>query len=344
MVKDVYSSYKVAFHKDKLDQLKRGELPIPIFVQWDLSNRCNLNCNFCFYHIYSLSDWDSRKIMPKETAFKVLQELKELGIKAVEWTGGGSVETHPDWKEILQRSKDLGFENALVTNGTLLDEEGLQLIKDFEWVRFSIDAATPQTYKTIKRVDLFDKAINNIKRLLEIRDPKNIIGYSFIVCKENYKEIYKATLNAKSLGCDNVRFSLAMTPLREKLFKGIWDKCVKEIELAKEEETKDFKVFAFSNRIYELALKTLSEYCSYHHLVGVIAPTGVYPCCRLKDEGKYNFGDLNGKSFKEIWYGERRKEFIKSIENGCPYDCWMTEKNNFIKYLLLDKPRHVNFI
>ena len=350
MKDDVYSPFKPAFHREKLDQLRRGELITPTFVQWDLSNACNLRCNFCFYHIYPLTDWNPKDQMRAKIVKRVLSELKELDVKAIEWTGGGEPtlwgdSDGTDWEDIFYGAKDLGFEQALVTNGTLLSDVGIDAIRDFEWVRFSIDAATPETFKAIKGADLFDNTIENLKKLLEVRDPKNVIGFSFIVCRENHREIYEAAKLAKELGCDNVRFSLAMTPRRERLFDDIWDECVRQIELAKELQDEDFRVFAFSNRIYELALKVLSPHCYYCQFVGVITPRGVYPCCRLKDEAWSNFGSLDKSTFKYVWFRDKRREFVERVvKYGCPYDCWQTEKNLFIHYLLQESPRHANFI
>ena len=342
---DVYSPFKVARHEEKLEQLRKGELITPVFVQWDLSNRCPYSCAFCFYHIYPLSDWDSNDIMPTEIVLRVMRELKDFGVKAVEWTGGGSIETHPNYKEIFKEAKKLGFEQSLVTSGALLDDEAIGLIKDFEWVRFSVDAATRETYKKVRGLDLFDRTKENLIKLLRIRGLENVIGFSFVVCRENYKEILAATKLAKSLGCDNIRFSLAMTPQREHLFDGIWRECLEQMELAKKEETKKFRVFTFSNRINELALNVLSEHCYYCQFVSVLAPRGIYPCCRLKDNKAYNFGDLRKHSFKEIWFGEKRRKFVERVaKEGCPFECWMTSKNAVISYLLQDNPRHVNFI
>lgn len=342
--KEVYSPFKVAYHNNTIEALRQNALPTPIMIQWDLTNNCNLNCNFCFYLINPLSDFIKEATMPTKLVRKTLRELKTMNVKAIEWTGGGSIECHPDYKQILHYSQKLGFENALVTNGTLLDEEALNIIKDFEWVRFSIDASSMRTYHLIKGVNLFHQAIKNLKRLLEIRKPNNVVGFSFIVTPDNFKEIISATLLAKHLGCDNIRFSLAMTLEKEKLFDGIWRDVVKNIDAAKKMETLNFRVFAFSNRINELALKTLSNYCGYHHFVAVISPTGVYPCCRLKDNGKYNFGKLGRKHFAKIWWGKKRRQFIDQINKGCPFDCWMTQKNLFIEYLLNHKPKHVNFV
>lgn len=343
-MKDVYSSFKVLANPGKIKQLKRNEIITPLLIQWDISNRCNLGCNFCFYLINQLSDWDKDAIMPTELCFRVLDELKDLGVKAIEWTGGGSVECHPDYKRILLKSKEIGFENALVTNGTLLDNEAFDIIKDFKWVRFSIDAASGYTYWSIKKRNHFNTAISNLEKLINIKDESNVIGFSFIVCRENYNKIVNAAKLAKDLGCDNVRFSLAMTPEGDNLFSGIWNDCVKQLREAKKLEDDDFKVFEFSNRIFELEGSTHSPCCYYTDFVGVISPSGVYPCCRLKDDGKFNFGKLEEQSFRDIWFGEKRKQFLDKIRNGCFYACWMNEKNKIITALVHSPKEHINFI
>lgn len=345
--KFVYSPFKAAHWPDKIEQLKRGELILPVSVQWDLTNRCNMDCTFCFYHIHDLGDFKFEDTFDAKLALKVMDELKDLGVKAIEWTGGGEPTLHPYFKLLIHYAKKKGFRQALVTNGTNLDEFALRTIKSFDWVRFSVDAATPETWAKVKRRDpkIFSTVIENIRKLNEMKEEHCIVGFSFIVCRENYKEIYEAGKLAYELGCDNVRYSLAMTPQKEKLFEGIWEECLEQLEKAKELETKEFKVFAFSNRINELSLKVLSDYCGYHHFVAVIGANGcIYPCCRLKYYSQYNFGSLYEKSFKEIWFGEKRREFIESIKNGCPYDCWMTEKNKFIEYLIKDNPPHIEYV
>jgi len=343
MAEDVYSPFKVFAHMDKIEQLKRGKIITPVFIQVDLTNRCNLNCNFCFYKIHKLSAFDPKAEIPFETMKRMLREWKDIGVKALEISGGGEPLLHPNFKDIVKYAKKLGFEMALVTNGTLLDDETLELIKDFEWVRFSVDAVTPQTFKKIKGVDLFDKVIENLRKLIEIKSENNVIGYSFVVCRDNYTEIHEAAKFAKLLGCDNIRFSLAMTPLKEKLFEGIWDECVYLMERAKREEDENFKVFQFSNRIYDLAGEVYSECCYYTDFVGVVAPSGYFPCCRLKCDANFRFGSID-EPFKKVWFGEKRLRFLKMVRRGCPYDCWMTQKNKIIAALVNPPKKHVNFI
>ncbi len=345
-----YSHYKAAHHTERIAQLKKGGVIYPVFVQIDLINACNIDCSFCSYKLgnYSsdqIKDFDRGDKLNKNIVFRILREMKKAGVKAVEWSGGGEPTLHPDWKDIVKVAKELGYEQALVTNGTLLDDEGIDLIKDFEWVRFSIDASTEETYNQVKRKPELKLALENLKRLVEIKNPENIVGVSFVVCKENYHEIHEAARLAKTLGADNIRFSLAYTPQGKEMFDGIWDNTIEQIEKAKQEKTEDFKVFAFPNRIDEISQKTKSDACYFHEFVATIGANGaVYPCCLLKYNPKFNFGNLNDNSFEDIWFGDKRKEFVGQIRRGCNYSCWMTDKNNFISYFLERNPSHVNFI
>lgn len=347
MSKDYYSEFKMIHHRDKIEQLKKGEYINPVFVQWDLTNKCNLNCSFCFYKIYDLSDFHVNDEMDVRNTFRILQGLKEAGVKAIEWTGGGEPLLHPCHNKIFGEAKRLGFEQALVTNGVFLDTVTMYVVKDFKWVRFSVDAASNETYEAVKGVDEYDNVIDNIKKFMKIRSHGNIIGMSFIVCRDNYKDILKFAQMAKEIGVDNVRFSLAMTEEGSKMFEDIWPEVTAEIELANSEHTDSFRVFSFSNRIYQLSKQVLSESCHYCQFVGVIAANGVvYPCCRLKDDGRFAFGNLNSRSFSDVWNSHTRKRFVDSVSKGCPFDCWMTGKNNFCNYIMKakDEVEHVNFV
>lgn len=346
MEKNVYNPYKIFCHLNKIGRLKRNGFPAPIFVQWDLTNKCNLDCNFCFYHLYKLSDWKVEDTIDLDVARKTLDDLKEMGVKAIEFTGGGEPLIHPYFKEIVTKAKELGFECSLVTNGVLLNDEIIELIKDFKWVRISVDAASRDIYNKVKRRDLFVEVIDKLCRLIDRKDENTVVGISFIVCPDNYISIYSAAVMAKDLGCENIRFSMAMTPEGNKMFDGIWEICVEQINKAKELENDDFNVFSFSNRINDLENKTKSGPCYYADLVGVIAANGaIYPCCRLKDDTPFNLGNINDTPFNKIWYGGKRKKLIRTVRKDCPYSCWMRDKNKVLDALVNpDNIGHKNFI
>jgi len=354
MSKDVYSPFKAAHYPDRIKKLKDNELIVPTFVQIDLTNVCNLNCEFCFYRQtwnekMKLGDWDINAMIPTELMMRTLEELHNLGVEGLEWTGGGSVECHPDWKKIVQYAKDLGFKQGIVTNGTLLDDEALELLKDFEWVRFSVDASNINTWmkiKDVKNPELYNKMVYNLEKLIVIKAESNIVGVSMIINDTNYKEIVEIANWTKTIGADNVRFSLAHVPNAKEMFDSIWADCENLMSKAKELQDDNFMVFAFKNRINELRGNYGPQQCPYQEFVAVITPTGIYPCCFFKNRTEYNFGKITKETtFKDIWYGDKRKAFINKVKKqGCYGWCWMRDKNTFIQYLMESEVPHKCFV
>ena len=52
-----------------------------------------------------------------------LVEMKEMGAKGISFTGGGESMLHPNFIEILQHTKDTGFDVGLITNGSAITKE-----------------------------------------------------------------------------------------------------------------------------------------------------------------------------------------------------------------------------
>jgi len=343
-----YSPYKGLKWKDRLDDVKTKGFCAPTYVEIDLTNKCQFKCTHCFYRVHDLDGFDKNKEIPLNLVLDRLREMKEYGVKAIEITGGGEPTLHPKFNTVIRAAKTLGFKQALVTNGGLLHTVDREIINEFSWVRFSVDAASKETFLKVHGVTdlVYDKVMSNIKNFINYKKKTNsncITGFSFIVSDVNYEEILLAAELAKKMGFDNIRFSLAMTPQKGKIFEGIWDNIVEQLHSVKKLETDTFKVFTFSNRIKDITGEQKSKHCWYHHLVGVFSPDGWFPCCRLKGVAKYKIGEIN-ESFKSVWEGQTRKVFIESISKGCPVSCWMTKKNDVIDYVMNDDAIHVEFV
>ncbi len=344
----IYSSYKGLKWKDRLDLAKeQGHCP-PVFAQIFPMNPCNFNCQFCYYSVNELDGMDNTSVIKLQDGIRILKELKDYGAKAIEWSGGGEPTLHPQFNKLIRKAETLGLKQALVTNGSMLHKVNAEILDDFSWIRVSINAVNKDTYLKVHGVTdkTYDSVMTNVKNLLKRRKRTRkecVIGMSFIVYDGNYKEILQAAQLAKSLGFDNVRFSLAMTPKKDKIFDGIWDNIVDQLQEVKKLETDKFKVFTFSNRIKDLSGEQKSKFCWYHHLVLQITPNGYWPCCRLAGLNKYKLGELN-EPFSEMWEGQTRKVFTESISKGCPVSCWMTQKNKFLDYVMGDNAQHVEFI
>jgi MoaA/NifB/PqqE/SkfB family radical SAM enzyme len=339
----MYSSYKAVFHQDRLDQLRRGELPLPTQVQLDLTGRCNHHCQYCYYEHLD-------KDFNTDMAINLINELAENGKPAVQFTGGGEPLMHPDFSKVAHRVLAAGMHFALVTNGALLKEEHMQLLKHADWVRVSLDAADAETYSYTQGCgkDEFHRVVHNIADLLECCGDA-AVGVSFMTNPTNYREIAQAARLARGLAVKNFRVALAFTGHGATLFSGIEADVLRLAKEAEAYETKDFKVVNLVPHSLDLLHKSQKGYsfCGYQHFTSVIgADMELYPCCTLKYSG-HGLGNLAKMSFREAWLGDRRaawlgSEYLRDVCNSNP--CGMDKKNSFIDYLVMKDPMHVEYI
>lgn len=351
----IYSFYKAAHHLKKIEELRNRKLIGPTQVQIDLTNKCNHKCPYCFYRCarnkYLNATFNESDFIPTERMKELLKEFKDVRIPAVQYTGGGEPLAHPGFYKIIEETINNGIEYALVTNGALIDLKYLDLFKKATWIRVSVDAESADTYAKCHGTSPKDFLhIMNAINTLAVKCPDTVIGISFVVNPINWQEIKIATMRAKDLGVNNIRFSVAYTPRGIDLYKDIWPDIEKLEHSAKSLGTKDFKVFnLISSHLENLDLKQKGySFCGYQHFTAVIgADMEVYPCCTLKYNSLSCFGNLKDNSFSEIWTGPKRLQWLKKdhLKEVCDKNpCWMDKKNEFISYLLTQNPPHKNYI
>ena len=108
----------------------------PIVV-WNITRRCNLKCIHCY------SDSDAREY-PGELTWdqccSVVDDLAGFGVPAVLLSGGEPL-IHPRFFELAAYARSKGLRLTLSTNGTLIDRDAAQRLKDtgFSYVGISLD-------------------------------------------------------------------------------------------------------------------------------------------------------------------------------------------------------------
>ena len=178
---------KIIHHLDKIDALRRGEFIAPVVCEIDLSNMCQNRCSFCMYEDYLRGH---RVFIDNKVYRETLEDLKEMGTKAVLFAGGGEPLTHPEFKFMAMAARDMDFEIGLLTNGIALHKiDGI--LDEFKFIRISLDAAMAKTYKAIKKTDVFDDVVENIKDAVR-NSYKTTIGLNFVICNENRHEMEAA--------------------------------------------------------------------------------------------------------------------------------------------------------
>jgi Fe-coproporphyrin III synthase len=122
----------------------------PIVV-WNLTRTCNLKC----VHCYTASE--AKKYpgeVTTEQAKATLDDLAEFRVPAVLFSGGEPL-VRPDLFELAAHARSRGLHVVLSTNGTLINRETAQKLKDlqFAYVGISLDSAIPSVHDEFRGVE-----------------------------------------------------------------------------------------------------------------------------------------------------------------------------------------------
>lgn len=122
---------KVVLDEDVQRAARAGKI-IPIHLQWNPTNKCNLHCQFC-----SCEERNRNLEMAWEDAVRIIAEARTLGTKAVTITGGGEPMCYPRIADLVDLFVESGIKVGLVTNGIKLGEMPTDSLRRLTWCRIS---------------------------------------------------------------------------------------------------------------------------------------------------------------------------------------------------------------
>jgi MoaA/NifB/PqqE/SkfB family radical SAM enzyme len=352
----------------------RGLPQAPKQVQLILSDLCNQSCSFCAYRMdgYTSNELfvgdseqaayghnNPKRWIPTERALLLLDEFKELGVLAVQFTGGGEPTVHPDHVRIFERALNLGLRCSLVSNGLKWSDYLIQhLLWRFDWVRVSIDASLPSTYAETRRtpVSAWSQVWKNVLHLTDAVAAKKSptqVGLGFVVTPSSFEEIPRFAEIASKSGVANIRYTAMFSPEDEKPFAAHYDRIKGLIHESRKFERPDFAIYDnFGSRFDDLR-QHAPDYktCSYQHYTAYVGgDLKAYRCCvqAYSQRGLIQGGDLKERSFSEFWNSEDRKsDFAAFDARGCAR-CQFNEKQRQLAYVIGDTssdttPRHMEW-
>jgi len=176
------------------DVLNFNTPPEEILFGFDRS--CNLKCPSCRVSLVTNDNENSKPFKVKQHIVDSIE--KEFGkeLKRIVVTGSGDPFYSKIYRRYLQNFDIRKYPNLeqiqLVTNGNMLSEKMWKTLKSSPYIKFieiSIDAGTKETYEKVTRLNgQWDILIENLKFLSTIETIDNIVC-SFVVSKNNYKEM-----------------------------------------------------------------------------------------------------------------------------------------------------------
>jgi len=144
----------------------------PIQCNYYVTLRCNSRCEFC--NIWK----DKRNFHLKEQSIEDvknnLRDLKKLGVKFMDFTGGEPLLYSPI-VDAFREAKKLGFYTALTTNCLLYPKYAAELRGLVDILQFSLDSANEKEHNAIRGVASYQKVIESIKIAKELKEKPSII-------------------------------------------------------------------------------------------------------------------------------------------------------------------------
>lgn len=149
--------------KADLSSAPHDLLYAPIRIYVETTRVCNLRCKHCF-NASGAKDPDE---MSTDEMFKALEGIREDNVFDVRFSGG-EFTMHPDWYQILQRAKELGFGVSMNTNGAYDDPLTIDKLAslDLEQIVVSIDG-TKEHHDQIRGRGNFERTLQSLKMLRE---------------------------------------------------------------------------------------------------------------------------------------------------------------------------------
>ena len=354
---------KILWHTDNLKEWLDGKEVYPITIEIDPTNACNEKCTWCCWKDHR----KTKETMSEELLEKIVRNLGKVGVKGIIWTGGGEPLLNKYTVKNMVLSKELGINNGMFTNGILLAPEKIPYIIDScDWVRISLGAATPKTFKKCHGTEDFYKIKKNIEEFVRVKKERKSdlsVGLSMMVDFGNYHELYLEAVMAKELGVDYFQgkplnqmgsenakwWETEVIPLFKKAKDNLEDGSFKILTAQYTQDKYGDQGVKFLSNITP-SLKVMDNEagkCYVHNFVTAITANGDVAFCKnMRDQEKYYLGNLKYNTFEEIWKSDRRKKLIEKINSeGCNTFCQNGRLNEILKFIKSPDPsKHPDFL
>ncbi len=281
---------------------------VPKILNLEVTNFCNLDCPICV-----VKNTRKQGFLDLNLLKKIIEENGQILRNQYIWLHfNGEPLLHPQLSEIISRLKGAGAKTRLSTNITLLDKEkAFELMSaGLDYIVFSVDGNTKETYEKIRKGANFMEVENNIHNFLKIKRDggfKTKTQIQIIKMVENKKEIDSFIKKWKKTDIDYINVKSFSTRA--------W-------------RAKEINKHVNASGLSKLKNKILSRPpCFYLWETLIILWNGEVVVCCQDLRGELKVGDVKRESLMEIWNNPkllelRRKQLINDFSmipcSQCP--------------------------
>ena len=174
------------------------EYRAPLFIAWQLTNRCRARCLTCCEESGPDKAW--RDELTRDEALGLARDIATAGIPYAAFGGGEPMGVAHFWEifEILSRG---GVSLKLETEGSYIDEKAADRLAAMrvQCVQISVDGANAAMHERVRPGSRFDSAVDSIKRLVARGLRPQLV---FVPTRLNLAQMPDAFDLASELGCE----------------------------------------------------------------------------------------------------------------------------------------------
>ncbi len=328
----------------------RQRISAPMVVDFNLTNRCNLKCLFCYANA---GNGEKKDELSFDEIINILSELNELNVPLVRLSGGEPM-IREDFLDILKKCEAFDFNLCINTNATLIEEKHIPYLKmkKLKSIGVSLDSYNESIHNKLRgNSTAYQKAIDGIKLLIK-NGLEDKLSVTITLTNENtvIEDVIHHFELMQLLGVSQVSFQYAIPVGRGDSYLDcspeydkwkvlvIWlfsqKETIKEkynisfsVNVTNESDCKFefFLPFIEEKRmdLLEESVKNSSEKCTGKGYISceagnitiAISSTGkVYPCELMMKYAELEVGDLRRDSFKKIWDGSVLLNEIRNMK------------------------------
>jgi radical SAM protein with 4Fe4S-binding SPASM domain len=318
--------------------------PVPLNIDLELASICNLRCPFCFipdpnfekFIAQKAEDGQGlRRLMPKEMAFRLIDEAAAIGVPALKFNWRGESTLHRDYAEIVkyaaQKKKSIvevsappgivqswsarerpAFKELLANTNANCPDAAIDGLMACTKVMVSMDSMDPAIYPTMRVGGSLDRAKEVVWELVRRGHPN--VWVRRVMAKANEKEDFFDAVK-KEWG-DKVKTSEHFCFDRNATKANEISGCDHDDGMPR-------------------------KFCGYPAQRIIITSAGyVYPCC-LDLHETMRVGDVNTQSIMDIWNGDKLRELRKSLRS-LDTSTWSKTCQNCESWMSWDAPQRAH--
>jgi radical SAM protein with 4Fe4S-binding SPASM domain len=297
---------------------------LPLFLQIEPTILCNLECAFCI-----------NPFLPRARTNLTLDKFQRI-VDAVPSTtkislvGIGESFMNRELWSIIRAARARGIRIGTTSNGTILTDRILAEIieSDLDWLNFSIDGATKETYERMRPGAEFEKVVANIRKVVTALNGRGRpeLAVWFLSSRENIHELPDMVPLVRSLG------------IRELNTQGVhyWGNsdwharasdanAIGNLASVLVETRRRASEAGLRFQWHNIPDPAADRQCKWPWRGAYITADGfVTPCCENgSDPARINFGNLFEQPFAKIWNSAEYQQFRLELRSttGRPPIC-----------------------